>query len=63
MSICSTLAEHDLINLRKLAEQQKNQRGLVLKTRNLKQTHDFKFAENCHQKPNKIEGVKKSTQN
>ena len=40
MSIHSNVTEHDLINLRKLAEQQKNQRGLKIRNRNLKQTLD-----------------------
>ena len=34
-----------MINLRKLAEQQKNQRALKIKKENLKQTHDIKLAE------------------
>ena len=40
MSLCSNVTEQDLINLRKLAEQQKNQRDLKIKNRILKQTHD-----------------------
>ena len=46
MSIYSNVTEQDLINLRKLAEQQKNQRALKIKNRILKQTHDIKLAEN-----------------
>ena len=34
-----------MIKLRKLAEQQKNQRALNIKNRILKQTHDVKLAE------------------
>ena len=34
-----------MINLRKLAEQQKEQRALKIENRNLKQTHDTKLAE------------------
>ena len=44
MSIYSNVTEKDLDNLRKLAEQQKNQRALKIKNRILKQTHDDKFA-------------------
>ena len=36
MSIYSNVTEQDLINLRKLAEQQKEQRALKLKNRFLK---------------------------
>ena len=36
MSIYSKVTEQDLINLRKLAEQQKNQRALKIKNRILK---------------------------
>ena len=42
MSIYPNAAQEDLFNLRKLAEQQKNQRALKIKSRNLKQTHDVK---------------------
>ena len=45
MSIYSIVNEQDLINLRKLAEQQKNQRVLKIKHRILKQTHGIKLAE------------------
>ena len=44
MSIYSNVTEQDLINLRKLAEQQKKQRALKTKNRILKQTHDVKLA-------------------
>ena len=43
MSIYST--EQDLINLRKLALQQKKQRALKIKNEIIKQTHDEKLAE------------------
>ena len=49
--------------LRKLAEQQKNQRALKNKNRNLKQSLDKKLSENLSSKTNKLEEVKKSTQN
>ena len=45
MSIYSNVTEQDLINLRKLAQQQKNERALKIKNRILKQTHDKKLAE------------------
>ena len=45
MSIFSNVTEEDLINLRKLAEQQIEQRALKIKNRILKQTHDIKLAE------------------
>ena len=45
MSIYSNVTEQDLINLRKLAAQQKNQRALKYKHRILKQTHDVNLAE------------------
>ena len=44
MSKYSNVTEQDLINLRNLAEQQKNQRAEKIKNRNLKQTHDFNLA-------------------
>ena len=45
MSIYPNVTEHDLIILRELAEQQKEQRALKIKNRMLKQTHDVKLAE------------------
>ena len=45
MTINSNVTEQDLINLPKLAEQQKEQRALKIKNRILKQTHDIKLAE------------------
>ena len=45
MSIYSNVTEQDLINLRKLAQQQKEERALKIKNRILKQTHDVKLAE------------------
>ena len=44
MSFYSNVTEQDLFNLRKLAEQQKEQRGLKIKNVILKQTHDMKLA-------------------
>ena len=62
MSIYSNVTEQDLINLRKLAEQQKNQRALKIKNRILKQTHDINLAENLSPITKKLEEVNKSTQ-
>ena len=45
MSIYSNVTEQDRDNLRKLAQQQKQQRALKIKNRILKQTHDEKLAE------------------
>ena len=45
MSIYSNVTEKDLDNLRKLAQQQKEQRALKIRNKTLKQTHDKKLAE------------------
>ena len=45
MSIYSNVTEEDLFILRKLAEQQNEQRALKIKNRILKQTHVIKLAE------------------
>ena len=71
MSIYSNVTEQDLINLRKLAEQQKNQRAEKIKHRALKQTHDVKLAESLSPITTKLDEtskelgdvIKKSTQN
>ena len=44
MSLYSNVTEQGMVNLRKLAEQQKKQRALKIKNRILKQTHDVKLA-------------------
>ena len=62
MSIYSNVSEQDLINLRKLAEQQKEQRALKIKNRILKQTHDIKLAESLSPITEKLDEVNKSTQ-
>ena len=59
MSIYSNVTEQDLINLRKLAEQQKNQRAEKFKSRILKQTHDIKLAESLSPITEKLDEVKK----
>ena len=45
MSIYSNVTEQDLDNLRKLAQQQKEQRALKIRNRILRQTHDKKLSE------------------
>ena len=61
MSIQSNVTEEDLNNLRKLAEQQKNQRPLKIKNRILKQTHDFKLAEILSPTTKESDTINKST--
>ena len=71
MSIYSNVTEQDLINLQKLAEQQKQQQALNIKNKILKQTHDIKLAESLSPITNKLDEtskklgdvIKKSTQN
>ena len=60
MSIYSNVTEQDMINLRKLADQQKEQRTLKIKNRILKQTHDKKLAESLSPITDKIDEVNKS---
>ena len=62
MSIYSNKTEQDLISLRKIAKQQKNQRAEKIKSRNLKQTHDIKLAESLSPITDKLDELKKSTQ-
>ena len=62
MSIYSNATEQDLINLRKLAEQQKNQRAVKIKKGISKQTHDIKLAESLSPMTEKLDEVKESTQ-
>ena len=62
MSIYSNVTEQDLIKLRKLAEQQKNQRVEKIGNRILEQTHDIKLAESLSPITEKLDDVKKSTQ-
>ena len=61
MSIYSNATEQDLDNLRKLAQQKKEQRALKIKNRILKQTHDVKIAESVSPITKKLEEVKKAT--
>ena len=62
MSIYSNVTEQDLINLRKLAEQQKEQRALKIKNRILKQTHEVILTESLSPITKKLDEVNKSTQ-
>ena len=61
MSIYSNVTEQDLVSVRKLAQQQKNQRTLEIINRILKQTHDVKLAESLSPFTKKIDEVNKST--
>ena len=54
MILYSKVTEHDLIVLRKLAEQQKNQRAIKIKNRISKQTHETKLAESLSPATQKI---------
>ena len=71
MGIYSNVTEQDLDNLRKLAEQQKEQRAIKIKNRILKQTHDTKLAESLSPITKKLDDtskklgdvIKESTQN
>ena len=63
MSIYSNVSEQDLINLRKLAEQQKNERAPKIKNRILKQTHDVKLAQSLSPITKKLDEIKETTQN
>ena len=63
MSIYSNVTEQDLIILRKLAEQQKNQRALkIKKKRILKQIHYVKLAESLSPITENLDEVNESTQ-
>ena len=61
MSIYSNVTKEDLINLRKLAEQQKNQRALKIKNEILKQTNDIKLAESISPITKKLDTINDST--
>ena len=61
MSFYSNVTEQDWNNLRKLAEQQKNQFTPKNKKRILKQFHDIKLAENLSPISKKSEEVNEST--
>ena len=57
MSIYSNVTEQDLINLCKLAEQQKNERAQKIKIKILKETHDIKLAESLSPITKKLDEV------
>ena len=57
------MKEQDLMNLRKLAEQQKAQRVLENKNKILKQTHDIKLAESLRPITKKLDKINESTKN
>ena len=61
MSVYSNVTEEDLINLRKLAEQQKEKRALKFKKRISKQTHDIKLAESTSPVTKKSDTIKESS--
>ena len=61
MSINPNVTEQDLSNLRKLAEQQKNQQALKNANRTFKQTHDIKLAEILSQITKKLDAFNEST--
>ena len=59
MSNYSKVTEQDLINLRRLAEQRKEQTALRIKNRILKQTHDVKLAESLSPITTKLDETSK----
>ena len=61
MSIYSTVTEKGLDNLRKLAQQQKEQRALKLKNKILKQTHYKKLAESLSPITTRLDTFNEST--
>ena len=63
MGIYSNVTEQDLILLRKVAEQQKNQRALKIKNRYLKQTHDIKLAESLSPITRKLSEANETAKN
>ena len=62
MSLYSNVTEEDLINLRKLAEEERNERALKIKNRILKQTHDKKLAESLSPVTKNLDEVKETTE-
>ena len=62
MSISSNVTEQDFIILRKLAEEQKNQRALKPKNRILKQTLGIKLADTLSPITIKFDEVNETTQ-
>ena len=62
MSTYSNVTEQDLINLRKLAEQQIEQRTLEMKNKILEKTHDVKLAESLSAITKKLDGINKKSE-
>ena len=62
MSFYSKVTEQDLFKLRKLAEQQKNQKPFKIKNRILEQTHDMKLVESLSPITEKQDEIKETTQ-
>ena len=63
MSNFSNVTEEELENLRKLAQQQKEQRALKIKNRILKQTDDVKLPESLSPITKKLDTINESTKN
>ena len=61
MSIYPKVTEQDLINIKKISEQQKHQRSLKIKKKILKQTHDIKLAGSLSLITKKVEEINQST--
>ena len=61
MSFYSNVTEQDLINLRNLADQQKNQRAEKIKNRIIEKTHDIKLAESLSPITKKLDTINEST--
>ena len=61
MSIFSNVTEPDLINFRKLTDEQRGHRALKIKNRILKQTHDIKLAESFSPITKKLDKINDST--
>ena len=57
MNIYSNVTEQDLIFLRKLADQQKNQRAVEIKKRISKQSHDIRLAKSLSLKTKKLDTI------
>ena len=55
MSICPNVTQEELINLRKVAEDQRTQRALEIKITYIKQTHDINSSENLSAITKKLE--------
>ena len=62
MNKCPNVTEQDLINLSKLAQQQKDIRATKIENRVLKQTHDKKLAESLWPITKKLEEVDNTTE-